>query len=415
MVERVFYAGLYVASGPFAGVDRGTAQREMAGHGERAWMTDWRKTPRLDNPESLLALARDKSREGREQLFQTISDMFAGEVDDFSDPERRMMGEILRQLIVDVEAAIRRTLAERLADMPGAPAELIRDLANDAIDVAHPILLRSNVLKDAELIEIIRHRTLEHQLAIAMRASVSADVSDALVDTGADQVLETLLENPGAVFRADTFEKLVDASEEKPGLQAPLLRRQELTPALARKMHWWVSAALRQAILERYGEVDQVVLEESLEAAVGDVLGDAVLGDIDPFDTILASKNMADPELGEDEMVKALAKGDVATFEAMLAKRTGLRLKLLRRLMFEPGGEGLAIACRGAGITPKLFAAIYRLTREAHPRLRLEKGELARVTKLYLNMQLEAAESVLRKWRRNPDFLWAIRQVNEAV
>ena len=378
-------------------------------------MSDWRKTSQLDDPETLLAMARDKSREGREQLFQTISDMFAGDGDAFSDPERRMMGEILRHLIVDVEAAIRKTLADRLADMPGAPADLIRDLANDAIDVAHPILLRSNVLKDAELIEIIRHRTLEHQLAIAMRATVSADVSDALVDTGADQVLETLLENPGAAFHDATFTKLVDASEQKPGLQAPLLRRGELTPALARKMHWWVSAALRQSILERYGEVDQVVLEEGLEGAVREILGDAALGDIDPFDTILASRNMKDPELGEDEMVKALAKGDVPTFEAMLARRTGLRLKLLRRLMFEPGGEGLAIACRGAGIAPKLFAAIYRLTREAHPRLRLEKGELAKVTKLYLNMQEGAAEAVLRKWRRTPDFLRAIRQVSEAV
>ena len=271
--------------------------------------------------------------------------------------------------------------------------------------------MRSEVLRDEELIEIIRHRTLEHQLAIAMRASVSPKVSDALVDTGSERVVETLLENEGARIGPETIARIVEASEHKPALHAPLLKRQELTPALARRMHWWVSAALRQSILERYEEVDALALEESLESSVRDLLGDAALGEIDPFDTIVASRNLKDPELGEDAMVRALAKGDIATFESMLVQRTGLRLKLLRRLLFEPGGEGLAIACRGCGIQPKLFAAIYRLTREAHARLRLERGELAKVTRLYINMQETAAEAVLRTWRRHPDFLWAIRQL----
>ncbi len=374
-------------------------------------MTGWQKTLNFDNPEALLALARDKSKASREQLFQTMSEMFAGEAVPYSDPERDMMSEILRELVGEVEIAIRRTLAEKLADNPKAPPNLVAFLANDAIEVAHAILMRSEVLRDEELIEIIRHRTLEHQLAIAMRASVSPKVSDALVDTGSERVVETLLENEGARIGPETIARIVEASEHKPALHAPLLKRQELTPALARRMHWWVSAALRQSILERYEEVDALALEESLESSVRDLLGDAALGEIDPFDTIVASRNLKDPELGEDAMVRALAKGDIATFESMLVQRTGLRLKLLRRLLFEPGGEGLAIACRGCGIQPKLFAAIYRLTREAHARLRLERGELAKVTRLYINMQETAAEAVLRTWRRHPDFLWAIRQL----
>lgn len=376
-------------------------------------MTGWQKSLRFDDPEALLALARDKSKASREQLFQTMTDMFAEEAAGFGDPERSMMSEILRELVVDVEVAIRKTLAEKLADLPDAPRALVTFLANDEIEVAHAILLRSAVLQDEELIEIIRHRTLEHQLAIAMRRSVSPPVSDALVETGSDQVMETLLENDGAEIGPETLEKIVEQAEALPALHEPLLRRQELTPALARKMHWWVSAALRQSILERYDGLDALALEENLESSVRDLLGDAALGEIDPFDTIVASKNMKDPDLGEDAMVRALAKGDISTFESMLVQRTGLRLKLLRRLLFEPGGEGLAIACRGCGIAPKLFAAIYRLTREAHARLKLERGELAKVTRLYINMQEPAAEAVLRKWRRNPDFLWAIRQIGE--
>lgn len=383
--------------------------------GTGPFMTDWQRSQRFDDPEALFALARDKSKKGREDLMQAMTGMFAEEGEALGETERRMMSDILRRLIGDVEAAIRRSLAEKLADMPGAPPDLVRELANDEASVAHPILLRSPLLRDVDLIEIIRHRTLEHQLAIAMRATVSPSVSDALVDTGSDEVLARLLDNPGAGFAPETFERIVDRAEGEEGLHAPLLKREELTPALARKMHWWVSAALREAIMARYGALDELDLDDGLEASVAELLGDASLGDADPIDTIVASKNMKDPEIGEDEMVKALARGDVQTFEKVLLERTGLRPKLLRRLLFEPGGEGLAIACRAVGISPKLFAAIYRLTREAHPKLRLAKGELTKATKLYLNMDEDAARTVVRRWRRNPDFQWAIRQVGEGA
>ena len=56
------------------------------------------------------------------------------------------------------------------------------------------------MLQDSELIEIVHHRTLEHQLAIAMRRRVSAAVSDALVEEGSPDVIKTLLENPNAAI-----------------------------------------------------------------------------------------------------------------------------------------------------------------------------------------------------------------------
>ena len=91
---------------------------------------------------------------------------------------------------------------------------LIVELANDEIEVAHPILVQSEVLRNAELIEVIRHRTMEHRLAIAMRRSVAPDVSDALVDSGEDEVIERLLENKGAEISAGTMERIVDLSEK---------------------------------------------------------------------------------------------------------------------------------------------------------------------------------------------------------
>ncbi|MHA1569732.1 MAG: DUF2336 domain-containing protein, partial [Alphaproteobacteria bacterium] len=124
----------------------------------------------------LLDLARNKTLAAREELVETVSDLFFDDHRILSDHERSLMTDILRQLIHDVEMAVRRKLADRLADQPNAPHELVLTLANDEIEVAHPILLNSEVLHDVELIEIVRHRTLEHQLAIAMRRGVDEPV-----------------------------------------------------------------------------------------------------------------------------------------------------------------------------------------------------------------------------------------------
>src|ERR1700728_418383 len=154
----------------------------------------------------LFELARDKTVAGRRALVATIGDLFFAQNDVLSDREKALMTEILRQLIHDLEITVRRALADRLAEQPTAPPDLVRALANDAIEVAHPLLVNSQVLQDLELVEIIRNRTLEHQLAIAIRKSLSEQVAEALVETDNVDVIKTLLENHQAQISTKTME-----------------------------------------------------------------------------------------------------------------------------------------------------------------------------------------------------------------
>src|SRR3546814_6717821 len=86
-----------------------------------------------------------------------------------SDQERDLIFEILDKLIHEFETPIRKRLADRLSRNPAAPRALIVALANDEFDVAQPVLLRSTLLSDEELISIIHHRSRQHQIAIARR------------------------------------------------------------------------------------------------------------------------------------------------------------------------------------------------------------------------------------------------------
>jgi uncharacterized protein (DUF2336 family) len=187
--------------------------------------------------QDLLDLARDKSANEKSQLVQVVGDLFFEEERVLNERERTLMTDILRQLIQDVEISVRKALADRMAEDSGAPNDLIKILANDELDVAHNILLNSQVLQDLELIEIIQHQTFEHQLTIAMRDKVSEAVSDALVETGNTKVVKTLIENETAQISDDTIETLVNASKTEEPLQEPLLNRPDLSPHLAKRMY----------------------------------------------------------------------------------------------------------------------------------------------------------------------------------
>lgn len=54
-------------------------------------------------------------------------------------------------------------------------------------------------------------------------------------------------------------------------------------------------------------------------------------------------------------LTTALREGEVPLFIALFAKVSKLREYLIQRLVFEPGGEGLAIACRAIGMSEKEF------------------------------------------------------------
>ncbi len=311
-----------------------------------------------DSPEiemqELLDLARDKSVNGRTRLVQVVGDLFFEEKAVTNERERDLMAAILQQLIHDVEQSVRKALADRLAMETNAPHDLVSILANDEIDVAHRILRSSEVLQDLELIEIIQHRTFEHQLTIAMRNDVSEAVSDALVETGNVKVIQTLIENDTATISNNTIEYLVNESKVREPFQLPLLDRPDFSPHLAKRMYWWVSAALRKHIVEEY-KIDPAELDQKIESTIKDLLGEHPAVDpqaepsegeiIDTHSMDLARKLAETNAITPTLLLQTLRKGEVRMFEGMFAQLTGLRTNLVRRLVYEPGGEGLAIAC----------------------------------------------------------------------
>ena len=370
------------------------------------------------NPEieSLIGLARQKSQAGRNSIFETVQELFLQRKDGLSDRERALMGDILRHLVHQVEISVRKDVAARLAKRNDAPKELVLVLANDEIEVAHSLLVNSMVLHDDDLIELVRHRAQAHQLAIAMRKSLSEEVSQSLADTGDVGVITRLIENEDAKISESLLDYLVAESKTVDSFQNPLISRRDLPPDLARKMYWWVSAAVRQHIVENF-RVDPVAIDDSIEQAVRTRIDADAVDKIKPTEAELAAGEIdSQGKLTEEFLVNLLRDGEVSLFEASFARATKIPLKLARRMLYGPGVEGLAMACKAGGFSVEMFIKLHHLTRQANTASEPpDERDLVRLTDLYDCTRATSVEVLIKRWQRDPDFLHALSQMNAKV
>jgi len=357
----------------------------------------------------LVRLARDRSDKGRKAFADALSDLFLADGIALTRNERALIYDILHRIIHDIESAMRVEVSRHLAEQPDVPRDLAVILANDEIEVAYPILTLSSVLFDDDLIEVARNRTFEHQMAITVRTEVSEAVSEVLVATGDERVITSLLKNRNARITRATLAYLVEESRRLNSLQEPILRRDDLPDALAGRMVMWVSAALRQYILDNY-QVDAGSIDDALEVSALEVIRSDPPGGNKSAE--LARTLQEEGRNTPDFMVRVLRDGEVRLFVALFEEMTRLSEALIMDILFEPSGEGLAIACKAIDLTRDEFAEIFELIRR--PRIGNERElrrELSAMLDLFDKMAPDSAKEVARNWRRNVGYLEAIRDL----
>ena len=377
------------------------------------------------DPESdlqeLLTLAQEISSASRRALLSTVTDLFGERPEVLTERERALMSDILSKLLREVEIALRRDLAARLAERPDTPEALLLVLAKEETELARPALMRSEVLHDPELIEILAHRTLQHQLAIAMRRMASAEAADGLLEGKDTDVIKALLEDPSPEVSEATMDYLVEESRRVDSYQEPLVKRESLNPRLARRLNLWVAAALRFHLLERFG-LDPVLLDDLLLAVVRHLAPDdakAAAGEDDSdrgprpgAAEALAAQMDAQTQITPQRLIHILRDGEVSLFEAVLGRMTGLEPPRLQRVLYDSGGRSLAIVCRATGIEKPVFASLFLLSRKGRPSEKVgDPQEVAQVMALFDRIDPEAARHVLRLWRRDWAYQDAIDQI----
>lgn len=348
----------------------------------------------LEHLESLARLSKQTSSEGRQNLLREVTDMFIdAPPGGLSDSEMAYFGDIMERLVFDLEMEVRKHLADSLSNVDAAPHELLIRLASDEVEVARPLLMKSGLLRDSDLLEIIKQCSQEHLLAVSMRAQVSEHISDALVEKGNDTVLGSLAGNAGAELSRSAMETMVERSEGGGNdLQEALVTRKDLPKELMQKMYKHVSSALREHILSQGveiagGEVDELLAEAEdwLSSKDGDE-------DQTPAEKFINRKEQLH-QLKPELLVKLLREGKVLEFTAGIAKMTKIDLATARQAILDKSGEKLAVICKSLEIDNNTFAQLVDLMDSEHKR---DEGDKKILVGVYGRITHESAQRAMR-------------------
>ena len=370
------------------------------------------RTPETPDLRALLELAHHKSEAGRAALAAIADALFRGGNGRLSDRERALMQDMLRTLIGGVETSLRNGCADILASAGGTPSEaieLVRGTGDDEVAVSP--LVGSGVLRDPELVEIVKHRAQAYRLGVTLGKRREGEA--AAENAGGDRLIRLLKESDEAVA-GGVMEHLAAEARTFDTFQRPVVLAEDLPLDVARRLHWWIAAALRQHFLAS-PRLDWATVDKAMEGAVEAALDRLAETRARPGATrALIEEIGRTGGLTEDLLLDFLGQGEVALFEAGLARLAGLRPILTGRLLYEPGGEGLAVAFRGAGLSRSAFTKVFRVTRLARltPEA-VDASDLERVEAFFERIPDEVARDVLVYWQRDRDYLFSINRLSE--
>ncbi len=308
--------------------------------------------------------------------------------------ETALLGDILRQLVRDVEMPVRRALADQLSDRDDAPEDLIVLLANDVIDVAYPLLAKSPKLCDQDLIDVVARHARQHSLAVSKRETVSEAVSDALVKTGDSEVVVSLLQNDGAMLSAKTMDGLISDSEHQEAYRAPLLGRKDLDLDMAMRMADWVGDTLQRYIADRFNISDQ-----KLKSAVSDAVLEAIDEDIFENRNVKPMMDIEGEQPGP-RLLHALTHDNMTLFKQSFEELCGIQSGWAEDSLY-CSGEALAIACKAIGLECEAFARIVCHLHSTDIFSDFQTSEYGvRIIQYFESMAQENAGTILEGWRK---------------
>ena len=323
-------------------------------------------------------------------------------------PEAMALFDTVLGLLADsVEAAARVELAERLADHKAAPPGLMRRLARDAIPIAAPVLERSPVLTDTDLVAIALSLGRDHLLAIAGRQGIGEPVTDVLVERGDTTVLRRAADNGSARFSAPGFARMVTRSRSDEALQVSLGLRDDIPDVALRTLVGLAGETTRARLLAKADARIARLIDEVVATAGTRLLEKTRTGLHAEAAEVAAVATMhTRGVLAEDDVLRFAQQGQRSRAFAAIALMARLPQVIADRLFVDPDDDLLLLVCKALGFRWETAAALqaFRLAPARRP------VDPRRLHASYQQLSPDTSQRVLRFLqargnRRNPPAL----------
>jgi len=263
-------------------------------------------------------------------------------------------------LLQAAEGAIRAKVALRLAGCSWAPREAVRMLAFEPLDISEPVLARSPVITEDDLLTLAREDA-EHRLLLARRPRVSEPVSAAIAKYREAECLMALAHNEGAELSDRSAADFAAIARADESLQAALSQRADMGAGLARAIYTVAGEAVRQTLVAAYPDLAPV----QVEAAIDDAVDNPAESDKDA--ATLTEQLQRDGALTKADVLRAARNGRSDITDHAVARLTGLPAADWRRALSRSplrvcllAGRAMAMTCEEACALYVAFADIGR-------------------------------------------------------
>ena len=346
-------------------------------------------------------LAADPNPVNRQDAMLRVAELYS--VEPLSQAERQIALAIVQTVLPEAELEIRRQLSETLKSTAHLDRALARQLAEDVLDVATPILVHSLALTDEDLVEVIQHCSVDHSRAVAMRPALNVAVTDALIRTDDEVVVVRVAANNNARISAGGFHHILDRFGDHARIAEAVSNRPALPLAIVERMATLVTGRTLERLIGRYAVPAHrvaMILHHSREHFLLQSIAGEPAEELRAFAQRLEDNRLLGPTL----VMRAIAIGQFGFLLQALSIKANVPISNVRKLMADEGGRGQAELFEHCALDPvyrPLFVDLAYAARN-FPATRDGKAPPG---------WLELATPIMRKRLHNFDTDWSLEQI----
>ncbi|MBS0532796.1 MAG: DUF2336 domain-containing protein [Proteobacteria bacterium] len=259
-------------------------------------------------------------------------------------------------LLDDPSPLVRGALAHVFASAQKAPPVVVHALAADQPDVAIPVLSRSPLLSDEDLVDLFATAQPDAQVAIASRAMLTSPLAAAIAEVGCAQACLTLLENPDASIAIFSVDRIVDRFGHLSAIREILMDRDDLPMATRQALLAKLSQTLAGFVTARHwlgSEHAEYAAREACEKATVALAADTPYEEISELMRHLRQSG----QLTAGMVLRALLSGNVVLFEEALAELTGMPIDRVSAYIHDKHISGFRAIYAKAGLPDAAYPA----------------------------------------------------------
>jgi uncharacterized protein (DUF2336 family) len=304
-------------------------------------------------PAELISELEDVLKEGsserRVRTLRRLCELLLSSAERLSASQVGVFDDVLVRLLDGVGARALADLSAALADLAPAPEQTVRRLAcHENPSVAGPLLSKSPILLDADLIEVAINRSQQHLVAVSSRKTLNEGLTDVILKLAGKDASRALVRNPTARFSSRGFAILLAAAGRDETVAESLGLRPDLPAATLQELLSGTTETVRARLLK----AASAELRERIQAELDSIDAQADSQPQDPKDhsdahaAVVALSRAG--KLSDSSVNRFAIRREYANVVAALSLLSGGTVETLAPSMDEPNGETLIIACRAS-------------------------------------------------------------------